>query len=181
MNVCIHVRTQPSVLTCTPSAPRRGASVHGAGGTSQSIQLQQYKQRLQQMHQQLILGKQQLQEMQKHPNQQQKVCFVCLFVCLFCVVCVCVCVCLSVCLHVVVCMYTIVYNFCTWTLHCTLQAVQLQQQLQNGLVQYQRLQQVILQMQAAQVQVQPSQPPPQQQQQPQPPQQQQQEPAPAVS
>ena len=36
----------------------------------------------------------------------------------------------------------------------TMQAVQLQTQLQNGVVQYQRLQQVILQMQAQQVQAQ---------------------------
>ncbi len=43
------------------------------GATSQAIQLQQYKQRLQQMHQQLILGQQQLKELQKHPNQQAKV------------------------------------------------------------------------------------------------------------
>ncbi len=51
--------------------PRRGGSV--TGSTSQAIQLQQYKQRLQQMHQQLILGQQQLKELQKHPNQQAKV------------------------------------------------------------------------------------------------------------
>ena len=42
--------------------------MHGAGGATQ---IQQYKQRLQQMHQQLVLGKQQLQELQKQ-NQQQK-------------------------------------------------------------------------------------------------------------
>lgn len=58
------------------------------------------------------------------------------------------------------------------------QAAQLQQQLQNGVLQYQRLQQVIIQMQAAQAQGQQSAPTPQQQQPPQ--QQQQQEPPPSV-
>ena len=57
------------------TAPRRGGSMstpHGAA-TSQAIQLQQYKQRLQQMHQQLVLGQQQLSELKKNPNQAQKV------------------------------------------------------------------------------------------------------------
>ena len=165
----------------TRTAPRRGGSVSGA--TSQAIQLQQYKQRLQQMHQQLVLGQQQLKELQKHPNQQQKVvpltvsptyspfpscntqyCSQLRGVCTYKRVCTSDEVSRSG--WSISLLETLLNGSTVNThVHTHTQVAQLTQQLQNGLIQYQRLQQVIIQMQAQQVQQaqqQPQQPPTQQ-------------------
>ncbi len=56
--------TATDATGAAPSSPNPGAAA----------QLQQYKQRLQLMNQQLRAGQQQLKELQKNPSQAQKVC-----------------------------------------------------------------------------------------------------------
>ena len=62
-------------LPATPPTQHAPASTQPASGPnvnqSQALQLQQYRQRLQQMHVQLSGGQQQLKELQKNPVENQ--------------------------------------------------------------------------------------------------------------
>ena len=83
-------RPTPGGGGATP--PTTAAATQQSFNPQQAVQLQQYRQRLQQMHQQLTVGQQQLKELQKSPEQnQQKV-----HTSLLCHMCVCVCVCVCI-------------------------------------------------------------------------------------
>ncbi len=72
-----HTHTHPLHTLYTPhtaSGSRRGTAPNA---TSQGNQLQQYRQRLVQMHQQLVNGQQQLKELNKLPDKQQQVHWLC--------------------------------------------------------------------------------------------------------
>ena len=60
--------TQPANQATTPTSQTPGAAINPA----QALQLQQYRQRLQQMHQKLSAGQNQLKELQKNPQENQQ-------------------------------------------------------------------------------------------------------------
>lgn len=62
-----------SVKTKPTATPSQITPPSGSINTNMAIQLQQSKQRLQQLHQQLLMGNQHLKELQKHPNQEQNI------------------------------------------------------------------------------------------------------------
>ncbi len=61
--------------TTPPSQPANQSNTPGGGAPginpTHALQLQQYRQRLQQMHQQLSAGQNQLKELQKNPQENQ--------------------------------------------------------------------------------------------------------------
>lgn len=64
---------QPTPSVSQTATTTAAAPVSGGINTNMAIQLQQSKQRLQQLHQQLLMGNQHLKELQKHPNQEQNI------------------------------------------------------------------------------------------------------------
>ena len=66
------VKTKPTAVPQTTPSPQT-TPASGSINTNMAIQLQQSKQRLQQLHQQLLMGNQHLKELQKHPNQEQNI------------------------------------------------------------------------------------------------------------
>ena len=64
---------KPKQLATASAVPQALSQASLVGNTNLAILLQESKQQLAQLHQQLLMGNQHLKELQKHPNQEQNI------------------------------------------------------------------------------------------------------------
>ena len=65
-------RPLPATPPTQPANQSSGTAQSPSVNPAHAMQLQQYRQRLQQMHQQLSVGQNQLKELQKNPQENQQ-------------------------------------------------------------------------------------------------------------